>query len=56
MEFFIPAFRCNGKRHRARLRITGKWRFKQILDSFQQGTVRRLWVGFLLIIIMTDDQ
>ncbi len=51
----IPVFRMRGKRWRIRFRAISWKTPKLMTDVYPEGTVHRLFVGFILVVAMVDE-
>jgi hypothetical protein len=56
MIFHLPHIHIKGVRVRARCRLISWHGFHVVKDSFIEGFVVRIWLGFFLITAMIDQE
>lgn len=54
-HFFIPPLYMRGKAFKARWRFV-RWRgVRKCFERFDRGSVLRLWLGWVLFVVMIED-
>jgi hypothetical protein len=52
---YLPRLYWHDRRYRARVHwLTGWPRFHRVRDDFPEGSVWRLWLGKLIVVVMID--
>ena len=55
MLFHLPIWHWRGKRYRPRGQWLRRWHgCHRLCDQFPEGTVWRVWIGWLLLTVMID--
>ena len=53
--YFLPVISFNGKRYRARARLTKSLRLGRRVDTYAEGTVYTYWLFWVLLVVMFDQ-